>query len=188
MTRYDAYKFIHICAVVVWLGAGVSVQIFAARAQNTQDDDYLAKLFRDVGLLAKRLFIPSSVVVVVMGLLMVFDGPWNFKPLWIVLGLIGYAATFVTGAFILGPRAEKAGHRVEQERGMNPSIAAEMKSVLRLARIDTVVLFLVVADMVIKPTGDDTGVLVAMAAIFVAGVAMTVAATRSAAAEAPASA
>jgi hypothetical protein len=40
--------------------------------------------------------------VVVCGILMVVDGPWDFGALWIVLGLAGYAATFVTGAFILG--------------------------------------------------------------------------------------
>lgn len=177
MTRYDAYKYIHVVAAIVWLGAGVLIQVLAARAQNTSDDDYLQKLFRDAGVLANKLFIPASLTVIAMGLLMVFDGPWNFEPLWIVLGLVGYTATFVTGAFILGPRAEKAGERAHVE-GMSPSVAAEMRSVLSLARIDTVVLFLVVAVMVIKPTGDDVGVLIAMAAVLGLGTAVTLAGAR----------
>lgn len=179
MTRFDAYKFIHITAAIVWLGAGVTVQVLAARAQSTRDDNYLRSLFRDAGWLANRLFIPSSLIVVVFGLLMVFDGPWDFKPLWITLGLAGYAATFVTGAFILGPRAEKIGER-QASAGMNPSIANDMRRLLLLARVDTVVLFLVVADMVIKPSGDDVGVLIGMAAIFVGGIAATLGAVRSA--------
>ena len=40
-----------------------------------------------------------------------------------------------------------------------------------MARVDYVVLFLVVADMVVKPTGDDAGVLIAMAVILIAGIA-----------------
>src|SRR3954452_3598548 len=83
MTRYDAYKFIHVTAAIVWLGAGVLIQLLAVRAQSTRDDEYLARLFRDAGILAKRLFIPSSLVVVTMGVLMVVDGPWDFGPLWL---------------------------------------------------------------------------------------------------------
>jgi uncharacterized membrane protein len=186
MTRYDAYKFVHITAAIVWLGAGVMIQVLAARAQSTRDDEYLQRLFRDAGVLAKAIFIPSSLVVVVFGILMVADGPWEFGTLWIILGLTGYAATFVTGAFILGPRAETVAARADEQGGMSPGIAAEMKRVLLLARVDTVVLFLVVADMVIKPTGDDAGLLVAMAAIFVLGIGATLASARSVQAQAAA--
>jgi hypothetical protein len=37
-----------------------------------------------------------------------------------------------------------------------------------------VTLFLVIADMVIKPTGDDTGVLIGMAAIWALGLAYSI--------------
>jgi uncharacterized membrane protein len=187
MSRYDAYKFVHVTAAILWLGAGVMIQILAARAQRTRDDDYLRRLFHDAGALGSIFFIPASLTVVVFGILMVVDGPWDFEPLWIVLGLAGYAATFATGAFILGPRAQKAAARLEQEGAMSPSIAAEMRRVLLLGRVDTVVLFLVVAVMVVKPTGDDAGILVAMAAILAAGIGLTVATVRAAQAGATAS-
>jgi hypothetical protein len=48
-----------------------------------------------------------------------------------------------------------------------------------LGRTDYIVLFLVVADMVLKPTADDVGTLVVMAAILVAGVAYVVVKARS---------
>jgi hypothetical protein len=48
-----------------------------------------------------------------------------------------------------------------------------------MARLDYVVLFLVVADMVIKPTGDDAAVLIVMALIAVAGVAYVVLGVRA---------
>jgi hypothetical protein len=41
-----------------------------------------------------------------------------------------------------------------------------------------VVLFLVIADMVIKPTGDDVGVLIGMALVALAGVAYIVVSLR----------
>ena len=52
--------------------------------------------------------------------------------------------------------------------------------------MDTVVLYLVVAVMVLKPTGDDVGLLVAMAAIVVAGLAWVGMQLRAIDAEAPA--
>jgi hypothetical protein len=69
---------------------------------------------------------------------------------------------------------------------MSPRIAAEMRRILVLSRIDTVVLFLVVAVMVTKPTGDDVGILAAMVAILVAGTGVTIATVRAAEAEATA--
>ncbi|HYZ27893.1 MAG TPA: DUF2269 family protein [Thermoleophilaceae bacterium] len=186
MSRYDAYKFVHVTAAIVWLGAGVMIQILGARAMRARDDEFVGRLFGEAGSLGKVLFIPASLTVVAFGILMVVDGPWDFEPLWIVLGLAGYAATFVTGAFILGPRAEKAAARAEREGGISPSIAAEMRRVLVLGRIDTVVLFLVVAVMVTKPTGDDVGILAAMLAILVGGTGLTIAIARGAEAEATA--
>ena len=54
---------------------------------------------------------------------------------------------------------------------MTPEALSEGRKLLTLARIDYIVLLLVVLDMVVKPTGDDVGLLVVMAAILVAGVA-----------------
>ena len=45
-----------------------------------------------------------------------------------------------------------------------------MRSSIVMARVDYVTFALVVLDMVVKPTGDDGGVLIAMALILAAGV------------------
>jgi hypothetical protein len=59
-----------------------------------------------------------------------------------------------------------------------------IRQLLAIGRIDTVVLYLVVLDMVVKPTGDEPGVLVAMAAILIAGAALVGAQARSIVAQA----
>ena len=50
---------------------------------------------------------------------------------------------------------------------------------LTLGRTDYVVLVLVVADMVLKPTGEDVGLLAAMGAILIAGIAAVIAGYRA---------
>jgi hypothetical protein len=57
---------------------------------------------------------------------------------------------------------------------MTPVSLADARRLLALARIDYVVLFLVIADMAMKPAGDDVGLLIGMAAIFALGLAWSI--------------
>ena len=107
--------------------------------------------------------------MVVLGVLMVIESDaWAFDQLWIVLGLIGYFATFIAGVAVLKPRGEHLAEAMERE-GMSDHVVTKMRELLVLARIDFLVLTLVVFTMAVKPSGDDPGVLVGMAAVLVAG-------------------
>ena len=175
MSRQEVYLFIHIAAAVIWVGGGALLSIMGTRAMASGDRDRLRGVVNEAADIGNKLFIPAGLVVVAMGLLMVLDGPWDFD-LWIVLGLLGFVATMGTGALVLGPRAEKIAHATEAAGGAFTAEAElESRKLLTLARTDVVVLFLVIADMVLKPTGDDVGLLVAMAVILVGGVAFTIA-------------
>ena len=81
----------------------------------------------------------------------------------------GIAATIATGLLVITPRSEEIDRLLSTE-GMTPLAATKINQLLTLGRIDLVVLYLVVADMAIKPTGDDVGVLVGMALIVIAAV------------------
>lgn len=170
MSRYEIFQLLHVVAAIAWLGGGLLLQIQAIRADRANDTDGLRKVLEDVVALANTLFIPASLLVLVFGLAMVFDGPWSFSQLWIVLGLVGYAATFATGLFVLKPRSERIVALLEGE-GMTPRALGELQQLVALSRVDYAVLYAVVAVMVLKPTGDDVGVLVVLAAI-VAGTAV----------------
>jgi Tfp pilus assembly protein PilW len=69
---------------------------------------------------------------------------------------------------------------------MTPNTASKITQLLTLGRIDLVVLYLVVADMAIKPTGDDVGVLIGMALILGFAVAFFTSRARLAEAGGPA--
>ena len=135
-----------------------------------------------------KLFVPSSLIVVVMGIALVIESDaWTFDYLWIVLGLIGYGATFVTGFFFIRPASERVGQEMERQGGrLTPDLRAQIRKLIVTARVDYVTFALVVLDMVAKPTGDDTGLLVAMALILVAGIAYIVVSVRAIDARRPA--
>jgi uncharacterized membrane protein len=171
VTRYELLLFLHIAAAIIWIGAGFLLQVQAFRADRARNDAALQQALADSSQLAKVLFIPASLATLILGILLVLDGPWSFGDLWIVLGLAGYAATFASGVGLIEPRGKRIAGLMREEGGFGARSAVEGRKLLVIARIDMVVLFLVVADMTLKPTGDDVGTLVAMAAILVVAVA-----------------
>jgi uncharacterized membrane protein len=170
MTWYELLLFLHIVAAIVWLGAGLLINIQAIRAERARDSEGLRRISTDAAALSETLFIPASLATLVFGILLVVDGPWSLDYLWIVLGLIGYAGTFLTGILVMKPGSEKLAAIMERD-GMSAEAEIETRKLLTKSRFDTVVLYLVVAVMVLKPTADDVGILVAMGAIVLGGAA-----------------
>jgi hypothetical protein len=172
MTLYELLLFIHIAATVAWVGSGLFAIVLALGYDSDGDDAAIERLLKDNERLALRWFVPSSLIVVLMGIALVIESDaWSFDQLWIVLGLAGFAATFVTGLFVLKPVGDRIAAQMRSDGGMTPQTLVDVRKLLVKARIDTVTLVLVIADMVIKPTGDDVGVLIGMAVILLAGIA-----------------
>lgn len=171
MTLYELLLFIHIFATVVWVGAGLLSLVLAISYDRESDEGAIRRFLVDQERLAPRLFIPASLTVVVMGIALVIESDaWGFDQLWIVLGLLGFAATFVTGLFMLKPESERIGAAMEREGGrLTPELRVAIRKLIVKARVDQVVLALVIFNMVVKPTGDDPAVLIAMALVLVAG-------------------
>ena len=168
MTRYELLLFLHVVAVIVWLGAGLLIAVLVFGAARSGDRKKEGAHHRDVAWLAPRLFIPSSLATLVLGILLVIDGPWSFDQLWIVIGLAGWLVSFGLGFFYFKPEGERVGGLVEQRGPGDPEVERRLHRLNVVDRIQVLLLFLVVASMVIKPTGDDGAVLAVGAAILAA--------------------
>ena len=181
MTLYEFLLFVHISATVVWVGAGLCSLVLAIGYDRDGDEPSIRRFLADQERLATRLFIPASLTVVLFGIALVIESDaWSFDQLWLVLGLVGFAATFVTGLFMIKPASERIGAAMEREGGrLTPPLRTDIRKLIVMARLDYVVLFLVIADMVIKPTGDDAAVLIVMALIAIAGAAYVVMGVRA---------
>jgi hypothetical protein len=171
MSYYNVLLFLHIAAAVVWVGGGAALTILGTRFA-TVDTTGLEGLFRQSAWLSSRVFTPASLVVLVAGILLVIEGPWSFSHLWVELGLLGFAASFVTGLFVLLPRAKAIDGMLRGSGGMTAEAVGATRQLFVLSRIDYAVLFLVVAAMTLKPSVEDTWTLVAMAAVLVAAIAL----------------
>lgn len=151
-TVLNTIKFGHVLLAVVWVGGGLFVQYYATKLSRADDVARITMFTKDVEKAGMQYFMPASLLVLVFGITMVLYSPvYNFGDTWIAIGLIGYAVTFVTGAFFIGPTAGKLSRALETEGPEGATSQALRKRIFAISRIDQVVLVLVVADMVIKP-------------------------------------
>jgi uncharacterized membrane protein len=148
---YSAFKTIHVLAAIVWIGGGALLTILGGIAQRKKDPIELVTVARQAAMVGEKLFAPAGLVVVAMGIAMMANTNWGWGNFWIVAGLVGYAITFVTGIAVLSPQAKKVAELVAQNGPEHPETVAAVNRILRIARLDISMLFLVVVDMVTKP-------------------------------------
>lgn len=149
---YDTLKYGHILAAIVWVGSGLYFQYQATRLNRMGDPDRLAAFTRDIEHAGKRLLMPASVIVLVLGIVMVLYAPFlEFEDTWIAIGLLGAIATAITGSVVIGPTAGKVGRLIEEQGPASPEVQAATKKIFMVSRIDQVVLLVVIAAMVYKP-------------------------------------
>jgi len=166
MDLYSFCKFLHVLSAVLWVGGGFIFVVLGVSASRLNDPVEIVSVVRNVAFLANRFFIPSSLATLVFGLITAFLGSL-YGTLWIWIGLAGFAATFATGALILGPTAERM---VAADKAGDVAGAASIgKGLLKTAKFDYVVLAVVIADMVMKPGLGDWPLLIVMVVAIVAG-------------------
>ena len=164
MSYYEVLLFLHVAAAVIWLGSGFFLQMLVLRAEKVGDRLLLKQISGYAGWMAQRIFIPASLAVLILGILLTIEGPWSFDQLWIVLGLVGYAISFLLGILFIEPEGKRI-HTAMQAHGPESAEAGfHVHRINVVSRMELVVLYLVIGVMALKPTGDDTGTLIIMAA------------------------
>lgn len=170
MTWYDLWLFLHISFAVLWVGGGAVVQLFALRALAARSPERLAQFAGDAEWIGGRFLTVFGAGAFLTGIALVVNAEfWDFGDDWIVIGLVLFAVTFVTGAAFLGPEAGRVGKLVAAEGASSPAAQARIRRILLVSRIDLVVLFLIIFDMAVKPSFEDgwtiVGALVVAAAL-----------------------
>jgi uncharacterized membrane protein len=163
LSYYEVLLFLHVAAAIVWLGAGFTFFLLSLKAERSTDPLEGARLGQAADWMTLRLFIPASLATLLLGILLVIEGPWGFDQLWILIGLAGYAASFLTGILLIAPGSKKLAEAAHEFGPDSPQSLAQQRRLTIISRTELAVLFVVVADMAFKPTSDDAVPLVLMA-------------------------
>jgi uncharacterized membrane protein len=148
---YGLFKAIHVTSAVLWVGGGVMLTILAIIAERSNDPLQIANVARQAATVGEKFFAPIGLVTFLMGLAMMLNTNWGWGHLWIVIGLIGYAATFGIGIGLIAPTVKKLHAMIEANGPTHPDSIALIKRVMLIARVDAALLLIVVLDMVTKP-------------------------------------
>lgn len=169
MDWYSIVKLLHVMAALIWVGGGFAMMVNGTLADRAGDDEATMRAIRLSSDLGGLLMVPASLLTLVFGIVMCWF--WTgFTDLWIIIGLAGYAATFLIGLLIFKPTSERLAEMVKRD-GITPAALGEGRRMMKIARFDYSVMLVVVADMVLKPASSDTVVLTAMAVVLLIGAA-----------------
>ena len=166
MDWYTFFKFLHVGSAIIWIGGAFVMIVLGAKADRARNDNEIVSVVLQVAWAGERIYIPASIATLVFGVTVAtLGGLWG--NLWVILGLVGVAATIGLGVAVLTPRAKKveAGYAAS---GVTPATVAICRQILTIAKFDAVLLFTVVADMVLKPEPTDWPILTIMAIVLIA--------------------
>jgi uncharacterized membrane protein len=165
MAWYEFLLFAHISMAVIWVGGAAMMQFFGLRAMRASDPRRLAELGGDVEWIGNRVLVPSSALAVLTGVLLVIDSEvFGFGDDWILIGIILFVVTFVSGTGFFGPESGRLGKLIEAEGPSSPAVQAKLKRLLALTRADLMLLFLIIFDMAVKPSWGDASLWIAVLA------------------------
>jgi uncharacterized membrane protein len=150
MTSYELWLFLHITAAMVWIGGAITAHVFGVLAKRSGDPSQSAALGRSLGFVGMYVFLPSAIVVVLTGGLLVEDGNWDWGEPFVVFGLVGWALVVAVAFGYVVREMGKAGARMAAE-GPTPELAARVGRLVLIARVLIVVLVAIVFVMVVKP-------------------------------------
>ena len=151
MSSYELLLFVHVLAAVVWIGGALSLQLLAIRAERSPDGGRVANIATEAEWVGSRIFLPASIVLLLAGIGLTLEGDWGFTTLWVLLGLIAYGLSALTGSLFLGPESGRIGKMIAEVGPQDPEVIARIKRIFLVSRIELVVLLFIVFDMTVKP-------------------------------------
>jgi uncharacterized membrane protein len=150
VTWYEFSLWVHIFTAVIWVGGNLTLQFLALRIMRADDPVRLAGFAKDAEWVGTRVFTPSALVLLAFGFVLVEKGNWGYD-FWVIFGLVVLALSAVTGAAFIGPEAGRIGKLTDQHGVEHPEVQARIKRILKVSRVEGLLLVLVVFDMVVKP-------------------------------------
>lgn len=151
MNRYELLKFVHVVAAMIWVGGVLMMQAFALRARAGRNQAHMAAVASEIGHLGKQIMLPASLTVVLVGFLLIWDGPWTLGMEWVWVSLILFGVSLVAGIGYFEPEGKRIAALLESGGGDSPEVQERITRNLRLSHVDFLLLVVIVFLMVTKP-------------------------------------
>lgn len=148
---YELLLTIHVLAAVIWVGGGLAMHILGRRTLKRGESTEIYEFSKEINTVAMRLYAPTSLVLLIAGILLVNEAGYEFDQLWITLGFVGWIISFVVGIGYYGPQDKKLQRLVAADGPNATGVVENVRQALLVNSIEQAILFLVVIDMTTKP-------------------------------------
>jgi len=149
---YGFLKFLHVLAVVVWVGGVAGLSVIAWQLRREQNREALAALLRQASSFGERIAGPASFVVLLTGPAMVGMAHIGFGTFWVLWGFAGLTAHFWIGATALRRRTNALIKLASAGSGNEAALLVAARRLWSAQLIYLAIMAAVVAAMVLKPT------------------------------------
>lgn len=146
---YNFFQTIHVLAAVVWVGSAFFFNLLMGRLSMSGEMGAIQSITKQTPFVSK-FFNITALITLAFGVAMVVEAEFlEFSDPFISIGFLGIIASLGVGHGMITPAATKLGEAIEA--GDVTAAEALGKRVGMLSMIDTVILFVVVWAMVVKP-------------------------------------
>jgi uncharacterized membrane protein len=152
VTLYSLFKFLHVIAVIVWIGGVVTLNVLTARLAREQNGAVLASLSRQAAFYGRAVLGPAAAITLVAGLVMVANAQISFATLWVAWGLVAILLSAVLGASLIRQANERLSRLAPTAEPGEPRVLALRRRAQTLNLINLLLLLSAVGAMVFKPT------------------------------------
>lgn len=148
MTYREILLVLHIAGAGTWLGANI-VQAVVPPAAARVGAAALAGWYRVTSILARRLYMPAAILILITGILLVVESDaYGFGSLFANIGFGMIVVGAVLGIAVFGPGGEAAAEAVESA---DPSgIRSAVSKLTAWGIVDTLLLLFTISVMVLR--------------------------------------
>jgi uncharacterized membrane protein len=148
---YNLLLFTHLLAVHVLVGGMLLLQTLTVRAARAAAADELVALWRRVGWLAPRVFLPGAAVTLATGLAVTRESGYRLEEPFLLAGLLVLFVGALAGPLYHAPESRRVSRLITAEGPSSPLVKSRLRRVFLIARFELGLLLLVVFCMVAKP-------------------------------------
>jgi uncharacterized membrane protein len=147
----NVLKFFHILFAATWVGGGVMLHFLLYRAAKV-GPEAMGTFNEMAEWTSNHVFMPSSFLTLGFGIATVAVGGYDWGAPWIGIGFTGFIISAILGMAVLGPTSKKMKTLVADRGPNDPVVAHLARRMSTVGKIDTLILIIVVAAMVFKPS------------------------------------
>jgi len=149
---YTWFKFIHVAAVIIWIGGVFALTFINARLAREKEQAGLLSLSRLSGFYGRAVIGPAAIITLIAGIVTAASVGMDFGALWITWGFVGILGHFVLGIGFIRRATAKLNELAPTVAPNDLQIRTLQGRLTMLNVINLLLLFSVVAAMVFKPT------------------------------------